>query len=46
VTAQATTIKCSEPVDICSKITKEVTCIANGRYCVWDDKRDVCSLRK
>ena len=45
VTVQATTLKCSEPVDICSKITKEPVCIRNSYACVWDDKNDVCKLK-
>ena len=45
VTVQATTLKCSEPVDVCSKITKEAVCIRNSYACVWDDKNDLCKLK-
>jgi hypothetical protein len=42
VTAEAVTIKCSEPKDICSRVTKEPICIGLGYACVWDDKLSVC----
>ncbi len=45
VTVQATTIKCSDPVDICSKITAEPVCRRNSYACVWDDKNDLCKLK-
>jgi hypothetical protein len=45
VTVQATTLKCSEPVDICSKITQEAVCLRNSYACVWDDKNDLCKLK-
>ena len=45
VTVQATTLKCSEPVDICSKIKAEPVCRRNSFACVWDDKNDVCKLK-
>jgi formylglycine-generating enzyme required for sulfatase activity len=46
VAVQATTLKCSNPVDICSKITQEPVCRRNSYACVWDDKNDICSLKK
>lgn len=45
VTVQATTLKCSDPVDICSKITAEPVCRRNSYACVWDDKNDKCELK-
>jgi formylglycine-generating enzyme required for sulfatase activity len=45
VTVQATTLKCSEPVDVCSKIKTEAVCIRNSYACVWDEQDDVCKLK-
>ncbi len=45
VAVQATTLKCSDPVDICSKITQEPVCLRNSYACVWDDKNDLCKLK-
>ena len=38
-------LKCSEPVDICSKIKSEATCIRFAYACTWDDKLNVCQLK-
>ncbi len=38
-------LKCSEPRDICSKITAEATCIRMAYACAWDDKANVCHLK-
>jgi hypothetical protein len=46
VTVQATTLKCSEPVDICSKITQETVCLRNSYACMWDERNNVCKLKK
>jgi formylglycine-generating enzyme required for sulfatase activity len=46
VTVEATTLKCSEPVDICSKIVFEPVCRRNSYACVWDDKNDVCKMKE
>jgi len=46
VTVQATTLKCSDPVDICSKITQETVCLRNSFACTWDEQNDVCKLKK
>ncbi len=45
VTLDVTTLKCSQPVDVCSRITSEATCIRNSYACKWDDKNNVCTLR-
>lgn len=46
VTVEATTLKCSDPVDICSKITQETVCLRNSYACTWDEQNDVCKLKK
>jgi hypothetical protein len=46
VTAQAITMKCAEPVNICSKITKENLCIGQSNFCTWDDKANLCLPKK
>jgi len=46
VTVKATTLKCSEPLDVCSKITQEAVCLRNSYACTWDEKNDVCKLKK
>jgi hypothetical protein len=46
VTVQGTTLKCSEPIDICSKILAEATCIRNSFACEWNEKENVCRLKK
>ncbi|HVN15377.1 MAG TPA: SUMF1/EgtB/PvdO family nonheme iron enzyme [Anaerolineales bacterium] len=46
VTVSATTLKCSQPVDICSKITIEAVCRRNAYACDWNDKTGVCQLKK
>lgn len=38
-------LKCSQPVDICSKITAEATCIRFSYACQWDDELNVCELK-
>ena len=38
-------LKCGEPVDVCSKITAEATCIRMSYACRWDDKINVCQLK-
>jgi formylglycine-generating enzyme required for sulfatase activity len=45
VTLDVTTLKCSQPVDVCSRITSESTCIRNAYACKWDDKLNVCTLK-
>jgi len=45
VTVQLNIAKCSEPVDVCSKITAESVCIRNSYACKWDDKVGVCNLK-
>jgi hypothetical protein len=46
LTVQATTLKCSEPVDICSKITQETVCLRNSYACSWDERNNICKLKK
>lgn len=38
-------LKCSEPVDICSKIKAEATCIRFSYACKWDDELNICELK-
>jgi len=45
VTVSLYALKCSEPVDVCSKIKFEATCIRNSYACQWDDKQGVCLLK-
>jgi len=44
ITVRVTTLKCSEPVDVCSGIDSEAHCIQNNA-CAWDDKINVCKLK-
>jgi hypothetical protein len=46
VTILGTTLKCSEPIDVCSKIKIETVCIRNSYACRWDDKIGACLLKK
>ncbi len=45
VTVDVTTLKCSNPVDICSRITSEARCIRNSYACVWVEKDNACKLK-
>lgn len=45
VTVQLNIAKCSEPIDICSKITQEALCLRNAYACQWSDKTSTCSLK-
>ena len=45
VTVQLNIAKCSEPVDVCSKIQYEAVCIRNSYACKWDDKSKTCNLK-
>ena len=45
VTVTLNIAKCSEPVDVCSKITAESSCIRNSYACQWDDKSKTCNLK-
>lgn len=38
--------RCTQPVDICSKITQENVCRRNSYACVWNDQTGKCSLKK
>jgi hypothetical protein len=46
VTVQATTLKCSEPIDVCSKILAEAACIRYAYACLWNEKANLCQLKK
>ncbi len=46
VTVALNIAKCSQPVDICSKITQEPVCRRNSYACEWDDKVGQCLLKK
>ena len=45
VTLDVTTLKCSQPVDVCSHIKAEATCIRNSYACKWDDEANVCNMK-
>lgn len=45
ITVRVTTLKCSEPVDVCSSIATETACIKAG-VCAWDDKVNACNMKK
>lgn len=45
VSLPVTTLKCGQPVDVCSRITAEATCIRMEYACKWDDKLNVCHLK-
>jgi len=46
VTVALNLARCSEPVDICSKITKEPVCLRLSSACVWHDSTNTCSPKK
>jgi formylglycine-generating enzyme required for sulfatase activity len=46
VTIQGTTLKCSDPIDVCSKILIEVACRRNAFACTWDERAGVCMMKK
>jgi hypothetical protein len=46
VTVLGTTLQCSDPIDVCSKILIEVACRRNGHACAWDEKEGVCKMKK
>jgi hypothetical protein len=45
VTVSMNILKCSEPVDICSKITSEIRCIKNSYACFWNERDGICQLK-
>jgi hypothetical protein len=45
VTVSLYALRCTKPVDVCSKITAETTCIRNSYACKWDDRHNVCLLK-
>ena len=46
VTVSLNVAKCSQPVDICSKITQEPVCLRNFYACSWSEKDQRCSMKK
>jgi formylglycine-generating enzyme required for sulfatase activity len=46
VTLVGTTLQCSEPIDVCSKITVEVACRKNAYACQWDERAGICEMKK
>jgi formylglycine-generating enzyme required for sulfatase activity len=46
VTVSITTLQCAQPKDICSPIKTESVCLRNSYACRWDDKQNVCMLKK
>lgn len=45
VTVSVFTLKCREPVDVCSKIASEARCITNAYACKWNEDAGVCELK-
>jgi hypothetical protein len=46
VTVSLNLAKCSQPVDVCSKITQEQLCLRNSNTCQWSDQTGSCSMKK
>lgn len=46
VTVQGTTLQCSEPVDVCSRLLVETACIRYSYACQWNEKKSICELKK
>ena len=46
VTVSLNLNRCSQPIDICSKITDETTCLHNSFACQWSDVTGKCTLKK
>ena len=46
VTVSLNVAKCSQPIDICSKITQEPVCRRNNYACDWSEKDNRCSMKK
>ncbi len=46
VTVSLNVLRCSQPVDICSKITQEAVCRRNSFVCQWDEQTAKCSMKK
>jgi hypothetical protein len=46
VTVSLNVARCSQPVDICSKITQEAVCLRNSYACEWSDRDNKCSPKK
>ena len=44
ITVRVTTLKCSDPVDVCSGIVGESPCIQNNA-CAWDEKANSCKIK-
>ena len=46
ITVDVTTLQCSEPVDVCSRIHSETICIHNAYACRWNEKAGACQMIK
>lgn len=46
VTVQLNIARCSQQVDICSKIIQEAPCNRNSPVCKWDDSNNKCNIVK
>lgn len=46
VTISLNVARCTQPVDICTKITQEAVCLRNSYACQWDDRKGGCSPKK
>jgi hypothetical protein len=45
VTVDVTTLKCSEPVDVCGRIKSEAICIRNAYACRWNEAEGKCKMK-
>ncbi len=45
VTIDVTTLQCAQPVDVCSRILAEATCIRNAYACSWVEKDNACVMK-
>lgn len=46
VTVSMTTLQCAQPKDICAPIKVEAVCLRNSYACHWDDRLNVCTMKK
>ncbi|HTP03269.1 MAG TPA: formylglycine-generating enzyme family protein [Anaerolineales bacterium] len=46
VTVTVNLLRCSQPADICSKITQEPVCLRNSYACTWNSRNNTCVAKK
>lgn len=46
VTVSLNVARCSQPVDICAKITQEPVCLRNNYACEWNSRNNTCVQKK